>query len=151
MAIMSFAHLKTKNTPEQVPVTTPPPSGLSTVVRNQPAANDNRPSASPGIMSFAHLKTRSPKPDPAIIHEEETQPSVPRIFRIPFVAPSALLIAVNYCQGCGRFLPAGEAEKPHGNPYGRCLREGEIGSGREIWKVIKRHVTVSRCFFFKNQ
>ena len=106
------------------------------------------------ILSFAHLK---PNNRPAVIqatqaaepiNEEETKNSEPRLFRIPAVMQSALLVSVNYCQGCGRFLPGNDDQ------YGRCLRSGKIGSDKtgaeeepEVWKVIPSTAPVSRCFY----
>lgn len=137
MAVMSFAHLKNRNRPEKDQQPAPIPSGSPAVVRSQPAPTGK------GVMSFAHLKR------PAVVREEEKPAPGHRVFRIPFVMPRAKLIAVNYCQGCPRFLPATEAEKPYGNPYGRCLRDGEIDSGYEVWKIIKSGISVSSCHFFK--
>ena len=144
MTVMSFANLKTKNHPEQERHPAPSPSGPATVVRNQGI----RPSSSPGIMSFAHLK----RPDttrPAVVREEEKPAPRHRVFSIPSVMPTAKLAAVNYCQGCPRFIPTTDAEKPYGNPYGRCLRDGEIDSGHEVWKIITIGISVSSCYCFK--
>lgn len=121
MAVMSFAHLKKKTQPEVKAVQ--------------------------GVMSFAHLK-RQPKPAADV--QENKPPVARRAYRIPAVMMTARLSAVNYCRGCGRFLPASEWEKENGNSYGRCLRSGEIDSeeNMELWKVIPAKATVARCYFF---
>lgn len=124
MAVMSFAHLKNKKHHE---------SGKSTAIAPSSPIHDVRKKGvnSGGVMSFAHLKKK---------------PVVPQrtFFKIPVVMQTALLMSVNYCHGCERFL-ATEGEK--GNPYGRCLREVDIDSGQQAWKTIPTNAKVSRCFF----
>jgi len=69
------------------------------------------------------------------------------------VMTTARLHATNYCQGCGRFMPAVESEKALGNPYGRCFRAietDENGDTWDVWKIIPVNATVSRCFYFLN-
>jgi len=135
MAILSFAHLKNKKSPDHEEKAPIAPSRTIHPVRNQRT----------GVMSFAHLRGKKTASTMAAepINEEETKNSEPRLFRIPAVMQSALLVSVNYCQGCGRFLPGNETR------YGHCLREGEINSTTEpeLWKVIPDNAPVSRCFF----
>lgn len=148
MAVLSFAHLKNKKSPEKEIPQAPPSSGSSLGVRFPTRQTS-------AVMSFSHLKVAQ-KEQPAITPdtttEEKPQFPVRSTFRIPAVMPSTLLHATNYCQGCGRFLPAAEFEKTAGNPYGRCLRSIDIdadGLAWETWKVIPPHATVERCFFHK--
>ena len=63
---------------------------------------------------------------------------------------TARIVAVNYCSGCRRFLPAVEWEKKYGNTYGRCRRDDvELEDGTyEVWKVIPAHATVVRCWYW---
>jgi len=145
MAILSFAHLKNKKTPEQEQKVTAPPSGPSPAVRIP-----SRPAGA--VMSFAYLKAaKKEQPVIAITTPEPSSQSPQRsTFRIPSVMPTALIHATNYCHGCGRFIPAAEFERAAGNTYGRCLRSIDIdadGLECETWKVIPSHATVSRCFF----
>lgn len=122
MAVMSFAHLKNKNSPMKEKA---PPVAPSTPV--QPVRK-----AAGGVMSFAHLKG---KKKPAVAREVKQPVTEAKIFRIPAVMPTARLAATNYCRGCPRFLPASEWEKGVGNPYGRCLRSGEIDSDIHLEKI----------------
>lgn len=136
MAILSFAHLKNKKKPAQEKKAPIAPSRTIQPVRTKET----------WVMSFARLKG---KKKPAAVQEAipETKNNEPRLFRIPVVMPTALLASVNYCQGCGRFLPG------NGSQYGRCLREGDIDSEhkQEVWKVIPSMAPVSRCFYHLQQ
>ena len=129
---MSFAHLKKKKAPMKETEKPVSSSGANTAVRKAPG----------GVLSFAHLKGRkpqaaAPKKQPAATLQAKPEKTQPRVFMIPVVMKTARLIAVNYCGGCPRFLPASDWEKERGNPYGRCLRSGTYDYDTvELWKVI---------------
>lgn len=174
MAVMSFAHLKNRKTPETRPETpasfswpSSQPKTANTAVRNdvpkttqhlaQPTAN---PTTRPGVLSFAHLKNNTVKETAHPVTQGASSAVVKAparsTYRIPAVMLTARLQAVNYCYGCSRFLPSSDWEKQHGNPYGRCLREerleGEInGQIVEVWKVIPAAAPVYRCWYHINQ
>ena len=141
MAIMSFAHLKNRIAPEKQVETPTASSRENTVVRKAPGK----------VMSFAHLKDRkSPAvaQDARVAPAEVKQPVAPRISRFPIVMETALLVSINYCTGCPRFLPASDWEKVRGNPYGRCLRGEDYDyESEEVWKVIPATAPVSRCYY----
>lgn len=163
MAVLSFAHLKnrTTNTVHEEKNT----HGTESPVHGQEKPGPPSPPAAAGVLSFAHLKGRARGERPVIKRSTKKDPAdgVPSItdpcgggrtfYRIPGVAKSALLVAVNFCEGCDRFLPATEQEKPYGNTYGRCLRDGEIDSDteEELWRVIPEDATVARCYYFLNE
>lgn len=151
MAIMSFAHLKSKKMTVDMPRAPIVPSGPSQAVRNPIG----------GVMSFAHLKKRKPIQEsqltefpagadvnlPDIQLQTVESPAKRRrsFFRIPAVMPTALIIAVNYCRGCGRFLKADDDDPV--NTYGSCLRKVDPETGYESWVIIPENATVGRCFF----
>jgi len=153
MAVMSFAHLKNKKQKQDIPaeqITTAPSRA---VVASEIIQQATRPAIKKGgILSFAHMKKSKQGAMPAIpetVVEIKKKPSGDAIFRIPAVMPTARLQATNYCQGCGRFIPAENDEKVANNAYGRCLRVGEIDSKTEteVWQQIPATATVSRCWF----
>jgi hypothetical protein len=171
MAILSFAHLKNKQNSQSAIITE---HEVAVDIPAVPAQVQSSSVKTGGVLSFAHLKNKSAVNQAAqstpnqpgdvkkagVIHEEKTEtvapaPTVPKFFKFPAVMPTALLAATNYCQGCGRFLPAVKAENETektislNNQYGRCLREGNIDSGDsgEVWKVIPARATVARCWF----
>jgi hypothetical protein len=122
------------------------------------------------IMSFAHLKKKPLQGQPvqsAVVQvavqdviqgekaektDQDTSVSIAPIilarttYRIPAVSLTALLVKVNYCRGCGRFLPADQSETDHRNPYGKCLRETDE-NGMQVWKIIPATAQMTRCFY----
>lgn len=170
MAVLSFLHLKNKTDQpkhEEIPKEVTTPSSRSICdVRN----TNTRP------MSFLFLKakkTLSVKSDVVVnaehaivTHEGQVgkndipeKESCNNLFRIPAVMPTALLVSVNYCQGCDRFIPAvvegykdveGRKPKFSRGAYGKCLRMFDSETGMESWKEIPATATVSKCFFMIN-
>ena len=155
MPVMSFAHLKNRTGQAAEPKN-------QEKAKNSPAVVDSRLTIGVGavekkILSFAHLKHKrtggvgrvNEETVKEVIHEETKQART--TFSIPAVMPTALLVAVNYCRGCGRFLAAGENET--NNPYGRCLRDApEESEYYEVYKIIPKTAKVSRCYYWiKNQ
>jgi hypothetical protein len=134
MAVMSFAHLK----PSKVVTGIAPTSTPAPVVDEKKADSI----APPGVMSFAHLRPGGKQmgpvalaKEPVKIDAEKTLSPSPFLspsrttYRIPVILPTARLSSVNYCRGCGRFMPATPWEKTIGVPYGRCRRDDEVIDG----------------------
>lgn len=159
MSIMSFAHLKEKKATD-IPHDHEIRVSVASQDVRKPVSNQG------GVLSFAYLKKKRPAdnqddnqtPVDAIQGnvscEQKTEKSKRTFFTIPAVMPTALLSAVNYCAGCGRFMKALPEEQAIGNKYGRCFRSVVFdadGCKKEIWKVIPDNVTVSSCYFNINK
>lgn len=107
------------------------------------------------VMSFAHLKNKTQKEqsDASLTDEfEKSRKDAPAVkinqnYRIPAVALTARLSAVNYCQGCDRFIKADTGATISGG-YGWCLRKGKIGSDDEEWKPIPESAKVEQCRYW---
>ena len=173
MAVMSFAHLKpSKNIVTGITPTLPPAPAVKEGKAEQVAVH-----SPPGVMSFAHLRPGGKQVQPKVPEKVEVKVAVNRdtkietsttpqrtSYRIPAILPTARLSAVNYCRGCGRFLPATPWEKTVGVPYGRCRRDDEVieggdmgGTGNvvrravEVWKSIPAGATVARCWYWMKE
>lgn len=176
MTVLSFAHLKNRaqgmdNNKAHERTDT---HATGSLVHGQEKQSPPSPApvARGGVLSFAHLKgkasgersvaavgggptkTGSVKREAPTVESSFADPDPcgggRTAYRIPGVAKTAILAKVNFCEGCPRFLPATEQEKPYGNTYGRCLREGEVGSEteEELWRVIPEDAPVSRCYYY---
>jgi len=113
------------------------------------------------ILSFAHLKGKkpadasppAPAPQPTPLTPVQDAPPQPRIrvqsARGIGTMKTALLAAVNYCDGCPRFWPSDDNEKAQGVPYGRCCRDdkGEY----EVWRSIPLTATVAKCWYHQQE
>lgn len=162
MGILSFKHLKPQqagNTPQETKgaadvVRTTSTQAEAKPVRVETTAPERTAKQQPGILSFRNLKPGSrgqagavpPAAPPAT--SPTTQPITQRTtYRIPSVANTARLTAVNYCQGCDRFWPA--MTPTDVNPYGRCRRDNAPGEEGmcEVWRIIPPAAPVSMCWY----
>ena len=161
MRVLSFAHLKQQNLHDEQR------TALEVVYHGNTPVGGVRPSDSgptatgKRVLSFAHLKATMKPEAPSAkasgsVLDDKSVPEVKMLpaadypsrttWRIPAVALSARVMAVDYCRGCSRFMPAEEWEKEKGNPYGRCQRDDQ--DGYEVWKIIPPTAIVKRCWYW---
>ena len=128
---------------------------VSRLVVSTPDPNfSNAQNGKNNLLSFSHLKNRTGRISENVeanvdIKKSSNLPLERKrtSYGIPAVMESALLVAVNYCHGCGRFLAAGENEI--NNSYGRCLRDAPQESEySEVYKIIPKNAKVGRCYYF---